>query len=132
LCQKQGESHNNKNIMKNSIKTELKSHIVDLINDGVLTNDNREEWHFHAFNEDYYLIGYYECSQWLKNHGIGEFEAGGICQKYEIDEFGESTKIYDNSESAVNMLAYIYGEELLSEFSSVEDVADLLGQLENV
>jgi len=78
------------------------------------------------------LIGYHECSEWLKKHEIGEFEAVGICQKYEFDNFGECTKIYDNSEAAVNMLAYIYGEELLSEFSSVEDVADLLEQMENV
>jgi len=118
--------------MKNSIKTELAAHIVGLINDGVLTNENREDWHFHAFNEDYYLIGYYECSQWLKKHEIGEFEAAGICQKYELDNFGESTNIYDNSEKVVNMLAYIYGEELLSEFSSVDNVDDLLEQMENV
>jgi hypothetical protein len=101
--------------MNTSIQTELARHILDLINEGVLTNDNRDDWHFHAFNEDYYLIGYFQCSEWLKSHEIGEFEAVGIITEYEEDNFGESTKVYDNSEKAVNMLAYIYGEELLNE-----------------
>jgi len=98
--------------MNYSVKEELIDYIKDLINDQVLTEENRDEWHFHAFNEDYYIIGYYQCSQWLKKHGIGEFEAAGICQEYEIDNFGES-KVYDNSEITVNMLVYIYGEEIL-------------------
>lgn len=98
--------------MKTSVKKELASHILDKINDGILTNENKDDWHFYAFNEDYYIIGYYNCSQWLKNHNIGEFEAAGICQQYEIDNFGES-RVYDNSEKVVNMLAYIYGEELI-------------------
>lgn len=104
--------------MNNSVKTELKSHLLDLINDGVLTNDNQGDWHFHAFNESYYCIGYYQCSEWLKKHDIGEFEAAGICTEYEVDNFGECTKVYDNSEKTVNMLAYIWGEELLYEINA--------------
>ena len=115
--------------MKTSIKLELASHIIDKINDGILTNDNKDEWHFYAFNEDYYIIGYYEASQWLKRHNIGEFEAAGICQQYEIDNFGES-KVYDNSESVVNMLAYIFGEELLSEYYDITKVKKLKKELE--
>lgn len=109
--------------MKNSVRAELSAHISDRITDGVLTNDNRDDWHFHAFNEDYYLIGYYECSKWLIEHGFEQFEAAGICQEYEIDNFGEA-KVYHNSEEVVNMLAYIWGEELLSELDaqSVEEL----------
>ena len=104
--------------MKTTIKTELSAHILDLINDGVLTNENREEWHFHSFNEDYYMIGYFQCSEWLKIHKIGEFEAAEICREYEQDNFGQITGVYDNSEKVVNMLAYIYGEELLNEIDA--------------
>ncbi len=114
--------------MKNSIKSELAAHIVNLINNGVLTNDNREDWHFHAFNENYYMIGYYQCSEWLKEHGIGEFEAASICNQYEIDNFGETSNKYDNSESTVNMLAYIYGEELLNSINA-ETVEELKEEL---
>lgn len=99
--------------MKNSIRVELESHILDKINEGIIDNTNRDEWHFYCFNEDYYMIGYYNCSQWLKNHNIGELEGANICIYYEEDNFGESKK-YDNTESIVNMLAYIYGEEILS------------------
>lgn len=101
--------------MKQSIKTELKHHIQDLVNDGVLTQDNMEDWHFHAFNEDYYIIGYYQAEQWLKKHNMSAFEAIGICQEYEKEVFGESTKVYDNAETTVNMLVCIYGEELINE-----------------
>jgi hypothetical protein len=113
--------------MKTSIKNELASYLIDCINDGILTNDNRDDWHFHAFNEDYYLIGYFNCSEWLKKHEIDSFEAVSICQEYEIDNFGESN-VYDNSEKTVNMLAYIYGEELLSEFycDTIEELKEIL------
>jgi hypothetical protein len=118
--------------MKTSIKTELANHILDKINNGIIDDTNRYEWHFYCFNEDYYIIGYYEASQWLKMHEIVEFEAARICQQYEIDNFGES-KIYDNSESAVNMLAYIYGEELLYslEAENIEELKTELNELVN-
>lgn len=114
--------------MKISIKKELAAHIIYKVNDGVLTDENREDWHFHCFNEDYYIIGYWNCSEWLKEHGIGEFEAAAICQEYEAENFGE-TKIYDNSEKAVNMLAYIYGEELIYN-SKAETAKDLKEEME--
>ena len=116
--------------MKTSIKTELANHIIDKINDGILTTENKDEWHFYCFNEDYYIIGYYQASQWLKTHSIGEFEAAGICQQYEIDNFGES-KVYDNSESVVNMLAYIYGEELIYSFD-VDTIEELQEEIEEL
>ena len=114
--------------MKTSIKTELTAHLLDLINDGVLTDDNREDWHFHAFNEDYYIIGYYQAYEWLKKHSIDSFEAVGICQQYEIDNFGEASSVYDNSEKVVNMLADIYGEELLYSFDA-DNVEELKAEL---
>ena len=117
--------------MQTSVKTELTTYLLDLINDGVLTDENRDDWHFHAFNEDYYLIGYYNCSEWLKKHNIDTFEAIGICQQYEIDNFGECHKVYDNAESTVNMLVYIYGEELLNSIDA-EDIEELTENLERL
>ena len=98
--------------MIRSIKQELASHVINRINDGILTNDNKEDWHFHAFNEDYYIIGYYEAQKWLDSHDLDAFTAIGICMEYEKEQFGE-TQIYDNAEKVVNMLAYIFGGELL-------------------
>lgn len=99
--------------MKQSIRVELEQHVRDLINDGVLTDDNRDDWHFHAFNEDYYLIGYYNCEEWLKRHGVSAFEAIETIRQYEQDNFGEVHTKFDNAESVVNMYVYILGEDVI-------------------
>jgi len=115
--------------MNNSIRKELLEHILDKISDGVIDDTNKDEWHFYCFNEDYYCIGYYKCSQWLKRHNLGEFESAAICTQYEIDNFGECGKVYDNSEKVVNMLAYIYGEELFSDLDC-ETIEELQEKIE--
>jgi hypothetical protein len=114
--------------MKNQIKEELAGHVLAMISDGVIDNTNKENWHFILFNEDCYLIGYYECEKWLERHEMSAFEAIDICQEYEKEHFGEIVKKYDNAEKVVNMLAYIYGEELLSEFKgeSIEELEEFM------
>ena len=98
----------------NKLDKELASHILDCINDGVVTDDNMDDLHFHCFNEDYYIIGYYNAEQWIKKHFDNVFEAIEIVKEYELGNFGEmDTDI--NSESIANMLAYIKGEELIGE-----------------
>jgi len=102
--------------MKTSIKKELLNHILDRINDNVLTTENKDDWHFHCFNEDYYIIYHNKAVEWLKIHSIDTFEAIETVKDYELQHFGEfTTKI--NPESIVNMLAYIYGEELMYSFN---------------
>lgn len=117
--------------MKNSIKEELAGHILDKINDRIIDNSNKDDWHFYAFNEDYYIIGYYNASEWLKRHDIDAFEAISICNEYERENFGEISGKCDNSETVVNMLAYIYGEELLSELDP-ESVEELREKCEDI
>lgn len=99
--------------MLQSIKDELKEYIIQSIDDGVLTDENIDDWHHEAFNTNYYIIGYYKAEQWLQKHGLSAFKAIDICMTYEKDNFGECHKNYDNAESVVNMLTYIYGEELI-------------------
>lgn len=117
--------------MKNSVKVELAEHVLDRINDGVIDDSNRDDWHFHCFNEDYYVIGYYEASQWLKRHNIDTFEAVGICQDYEKNNFGKMTGSYDNPEKTVNILTYIYGEELLNNIDAddIEELTEALNEI---
>ena len=117
--------------MENSVKKELANHILNYINDGVIDDNNRDDWHFHLFNEDYYIIGYYEASQWLKNHDIDAFEAIGICQEWEEDVLGEKQKVYDNAETTVNMLVYVWGEELLNEIDA-DNIEELTEALNNI
>lgn len=116
--------------MNHSIREELCEHLIDCINDGVLTNDNVDEWHHHAFNANYYIIGYYNAEQWLKYHDVSAFEATGECIDYERETFGEVHKTYDDAETTVNMYVYIKGEELLAELSA-DNVDCLLEDLQD-
>ena len=47
-----------------------------------------EDLHHKLFNEDYYIIGYYNCEQWLKKHNLNIFEAIAFVQDYESEMFG--------------------------------------------
>jgi len=99
--------------MRNSIKEELKIYMEDFIKD--LRSDifDGHELHQKAFNEDYYIIGYYQAEQWLKKHDVSVFEAINFVQNYEREMFGaDAVRSYDNAESLVNMLVYIVGEEV--------------------
>ena len=116
--------------MKTSIKTELQEHILDCLNEGILTNENFEDWHYHCFNEDYYIIGYYEANQWLEKHNMNAFEAIDIVREYEVDNFGVFTT-ETNSESIVNMLVYIYGEEIIQS-TGTDCIKELKNELENL
>lgn len=116
--------------MNIKLKNELLDHIINTISDQELTDF--EELHYHAFNEDYYIIGYYQASEWLKKHDIGEFEAIADIIEWERDNFGEVTlKSEDiNSEKIVNMYVYFKGEELLSEFDLEQSPKLLLEELQ--
>ena len=103
--------------MIESVKNELLEHIKDGITYGQISNENIEDWHHDLFNVDYYIIGYYQCSQWLKKHNINPFEAIETVVNYEKENFGTiHTDI--NSEAIVNMYVYIQGEELLNNMDS--------------
>jgi hypothetical protein len=95
--------------MKDSIKEELTQHIND--------TPKEDQNHFTLFNEDYYIIGYYQAKQWLKKHDLDVFEAIGICNEYENEHFGEINTQFDNEEKLVNHLVYWYGHDLCSELN---------------
>jgi len=116
--------------MKTSIKTELANHIIDKINDGIINDTNRDDWHYYCFNEDYYIVYHSNAIKWLDKHSIDTFESIDIVKEYELDHFGEFTTDI-NPERIVNMLAYIYGEELLSELDA-ETIEDLEEKLNNL
>ena len=96
---------------KNSIKTELKQYIEDNIKD---IDCHDEDLHHELFNADYYIIGYYQAEQWLKEHDVSVFGGIEFVQDYERENFGDdAVQTYDNAEKLVNMIVYIIGEELI-------------------
>ena len=108
-----------KNLSKDGRK-ELKGKIIDAINDGRLLDQDIAEIHHEVFNTDYFIIGYYQAEEWLKNN-YGIFAAIERIKQYEQDNFGEVNTDLSNSETVVNMLAYILGEEILNECKTISD-----------
>lgn len=95
-----------------NLNQELTQHIIDYVNE-CADDQDFSELHNECFNQDYYIIGYYQASEWLKKHDIDAFQAIECVIDYEKNNFGEvNTKI--NSEAVVNMYVYIKGEELIS------------------
>ena len=114
--------------MKNTVKTELKNYILDCIKDETLTNENKDDWHFHAFNQNYYIMYETGANYWLQKHKIGIFNAISIVKQYEEDNFGKFNSEI-SAEQIANMLAYIYGEEILHSYDA-ETVEELESQIE--
>ena len=108
-----------------SSKTEKEfySLIIDAINDGRLIDKPMCEIHHEVFNTDYFIIGYYQAEEWLKEN-IGIFNAIGIIKEYENDQFGELTTDISSSESVVNMTAYILGDEIINSLDVISDNYD--------
>ena len=82
---------------------------------------------FHKiFNEDYYIVGYYQASQWL---GADTFDCIAEIQEYEDMHFGERFTDLGNAEKVANMYAYVAGYELVEKACS-KLLEEYEGQLE--
>lgn len=110
-----------------TIKAELKSHLIDYINDEQITGNNFKDTHNIAFNQDMYIIGCSKAEDWLKEHNISPFEAIEVCIDYERSEFGEVNKSYENAEVTVCMLAYVLGQEITPYADTWEEFKEELG-----
>ena len=114
--------------MNNSINAELIDHVQSLIKDGRINQDNIDDAHHIAFNEDYYIIGYYQAEQWLKKHDVSAWDAMDYVFEQNHLHFGSGHEVntFDiNSESIVNQLVFFSGydiniDELLQDNSEVE------------
>jgi hypothetical protein len=101
--------------MNQSIKQELKQHLIETV---LNTDNDRTDYddiHFEAFNEAYYIIGYYQASEWLKAHNVDPFKAIAYVIEQENNHFGESNLKPDdiNSEKIVNLLVYFAGFDVM-------------------
>ena len=96
--------------MKDSIRKELTEYIKEQLEH----DKNLDGWDI--FNDDYYLIGYYKCEEWLKKHDLSVFEAIRLCNEKELEEFGEVQTTFDNAETLVNHLVLWYGLEVFEDY----------------
>jgi len=115
-------TNNNKYYNQDEIQSHINEYLKengDYLKDNLDRYSDINELHNMIFNTDYFLMGYYQCEQWLKDKA---FECIGIVQDYEKDQFGEVSTDLSNSENVVNMYAYIVGEELL--YSMEDDLKE--------
>ena len=91
---------------------------IDKLKDGIGVDEYGYDLHNKLFNEDYFVIGYYQAEQMLLPYGV--FNAIKTIQTYEKDNFGEINTDLGSSEIVANMLAYILGEKLLQECPTVQ------------
>lgn len=98
-------------------------HAIDFFEDGRGDGIDCSDLHHYMFNEDYFIIGYYQARKWLEN-GPGVFEAIQTVQDYEKTNFGEVTTDLGDEEKVANMFAYIQGEELLNSLDAYREYED--------
>lgn len=65
------------------------------------------------FNSDYYIIGYKEAENALKEYGI--FKALEEVQEFDVENFGHWDTDYADPEKVANMLAYIHASEYMQD-----------------
>jgi len=76
-----------------------------------------DEIHNVVFNQDYFIIGYYQAEQWLINESRNyTFEVLGYVLEQEKEMFGEIQTIFDNAETLVNHYAYWLGYEVVQAY----------------
>ena len=111
------------------------THAIDKL-EGIQENSvYGSDLHHHLFNEDYFIIGYYQAEKWFNEMGVSAWEIIRVVQEYENFNFGEVYTDLSDIEKVANMYAYILGEELLNDLQSLKGVWDRklsLDDLKNV
>jgi hypothetical protein len=103
-------------------KQDVKEYIIQQLNDDVGLDQHISDLHHYLLNEDYYIIGYWRAEQWLKKDNCSVFEAIEKIREYEQNNFGQVSTDFSSSEKVANMLAYILGEEILSESAIYQQI----------
>tara|TARA_Y100000114_G_C11744678_1_gene320942 strand:+ start:647 stop:1006 length:360 start_codon:yes stop_codon:yes gene_type:complete len=77
--------------------------------------ENWDDLHHHAFNTDYYVIGFARAREWL---GDEVFNAIQFIKEYEQDNFGKVYTDFSDAETVVNMYVFILGEEIVERWKN--------------
>ena len=95
-----------------SLKQDVLSYMISLLEDQVGLDNDVSDLHHYLVNEDYFIIGTYQAKQWL---GSEVFDVIETIREYEQSNFGQVSTDFSDPEKVANMMAYILGEEILSE-----------------
>jgi hypothetical protein len=100
------------------LENEIRNHVVENIKDYVGT-PVYDIIHY-LFNQDYWVIGYYNAEQEILKH-CSIFEAIGIVQDYENDSYGKCNTDLSNSEQVCNILVFLLGFKCLTKCEAVKN-----------
>ena len=94
----------------------IKDYLLEYLKDNEL-KINDEDIHDIVFNQDYFIIGYYNAQQWLidEQGNNRTFEVLKYVMEQEKDYFGSIETVYDNAETLVNNYAYWLGYEVIAD-----------------
>jgi len=94
----------------------IKDYLLEYLKDNELTI-NDEDIHDIVFNQDYFIIGYYNAEKWLidQQGNNRTFEVLSYVMEQEKDNFGSIETVYDNAETLVNNYAYWLGYEVIAD-----------------
>jgi len=103
-------------------KEEIKEHFDDFLedHDKEWIEENIDDIHHYAFNEDYYIIGYYQARVWCGDEVFNIIET---IREYEESNFGEVTTDFSDAEKVVNMYTYIVGEQVVHDWLKTKEVS---------
>ncbi len=96
----------------NQLKQDVASYMISQLESEVGLDNDVSDLHHYLLNEDYFIIGTYEAKQWL---GSEVFDVIETIREYEQSNFGQVSTDFSDPEKVANMIAYILGEEILSE-----------------
>ena len=103
----------------NQLKQDVASYMISQLEDQVGLDDDVSDLHHYLLNEDYFIIGTYKAKQWL---GSEVFDVIETIREYEQSNFGQVTTDFSDPEKVANMIAYILGEEILSESDIYQEI----------
>ncbi len=112
----------------NILKQDVKDYLVQQLQDDVGLDNDINNLHHYLINQDYFLIGYYNCRKWLEKESV--FEAIEKIKDYEQSNFGEVTTDFSDEEKTANMLAYVLADEILNENNTYQLFSRMLGNFD--
>ena len=114
----------------NQLKQDVASYMISQLEDQVGLDNDVSDLHHYLLNEDYFIIGTYKAKQWL---GSEVFDVIETIREYEQSNFGQVTTDFSDPEKVANMIAYILGEEILSNsyvFQQLQKDGDTLDEID--
>jgi len=110
------------------LKQDVKDYLIQQLQDDVGLDNDINELHHYLINEDYFLIGYYNCRKWLEKESV--FEAIEKIKEYEESNFGEVSTDFSDEEKTANMLAYVLADEILNENNTYQLFSRMSGNFD--